>query len=281
MKRFKKRVRRYLKSNFFPLYRLISVPNQKLRWFFTWRRAGLPIKDELIAYQNLNRASKFRLMPRIERINKKAVLYVGTESKEGLAQLAILIYYGCKPNHKVLEIGCGTLNAGYPIMQYLDKGNYFAIEPNKWLIDDSLKIGEVIKTAKEKEAHFAYNDQFDASNFDTRFDYVISHSILSHAAYWQWPLFFKNVDKCLKKGSKIFASLYFTEGNKYGAKNYNGTELNFDSWVYPGISYFRKETIKNLAEKRGYSFNVDLICPMIITSVHPSAVHSWVLLEKK
>lgn len=281
MEKFKKKIRRYLKSNFPLLYYFISVPHQKLRWFFIWRKAGLSLKDELAAYRSLNQARKYKTMPRIDGVNKKASLYVGTEPKEGLAQLAILIHYGCRSSHKVLEIGCGALQAGYPIMQYLNKGSYFGIEPNKWLVNDSLKIPEVSEMTKEKETQFAYNDQFDTSCFNTKFDYVISHSILSHAAHWQWPIFMDNMDKCLKKGSKIFASLYFTEGNKYGAEGYNGTESDFNSWVYPGISYFRQETIKNLAEKFDYNFRVDLVCPMLITKAHPSATHSWIILEKK
>jgi len=129
---------------------------------------------------------------------------------------------------------------------------------------------------------FAYNDRFDPSEFNIKFDYIISHSILSHAAYWQLPLFIENVSRSIKKGTKILASLHFTEGNIYGDRGYSGTELDFKEWIYPYVSYFRKETIENVAKQYGYKLTInDFVPAMLITRAHPAANHSWVILEKQ
>jgi len=192
------------------------------------------------------------------------------------------MYYGCKPTDKVLEIGCGALNAGFPIMQYLERGNYYGIEPNFWATEASLQLPEVREFVTAKDPHFDANENFDGTMFGVQFDYVISHSILSHAAHWQWPLFMKNVDRCLKKGGKVFASLHFTEGNGYGDTGYPGTELDFNEWVYPGVSYFRKETIQQVAREYGYTLTMnDFVPAFMITNVHPIAHHSWIILEKR
>ena len=259
-------------------YKAIIIPKRKLQWFLIWRKAGLSIREEAVARQCLKSARGFKQMIEPER---EAIRYVGTNPGEGTAQLAILMYHGCKPSDTVFELGCGALIAGYPIMQYLDTGKYFGIEPNTWLVEDSLKIPQVKEIASQIRPRFVYNENFDGSEFKTKFDYIIGHSIFSHAAHWQWPLFLKNVEACVKPGSKILVSLHFTEGNKYGDAGYKGTELDFNEWVYPGISFFRKETIQNLAEKYGYNFKIDLVAPMLINIAHPGANHSWILLEKK
>ena len=278
MSMFKQTVGNFLEKKWPWAYKIIVLPKRRIQWFFIWRKSGLAIRDEAAARQSLKRARGFKQMVVPER---DAVRYVGTNPEEGTAQLAILMYHGCKPSDTVFELGCGALIAGYPIMQYLDAGNYFGIEPNKWLVEDSLKIPQIKETASQKSPRIAHNTEFDGSEFKTKFDYVIGHSIFSHAAHWQWPLFLKNIDTCVGPGSKILVSLHFTEGNTYGDVGYKGTELDFNEWGYPGISFFRKETIQDCAEKYGYNFKVDLVAPMLINIAHPGANHSWILLEKK
>jgi 2-polyprenyl-3-methyl-5-hydroxy-6-metoxy-1,4-benzoquinol methylase len=277
----KKSAKIYLRSNFPSLYQIVSQTKTALRRFVIWRRAGLPFRDEVNAYGALYRAQRVRPLPRIQEVNAKAVLYVGTEPVEGVAQLGVLLHHGLQPSHKVLEIGCGALSAGYPIMQYVDAGNYAGIDPNEWLIADSLKVPEVQTVAQEKKAHFGSSDAFDASSLGMTFDFVISHSILSHAAEWQLPLFLENVGKSLKKGSKVLASMYFNDGNAYGAPRYAGNEKDFQTWQYPGISFFRRSTVAELARKHGYTMREDLASGMLITHAHGGARHSWILLEKR
>jgi len=275
---FRQTVGNFLEKKLPWAYKAITIPKRRLQWFLIWRKAGLSIGDESVARQCLKRARGFKRMAVPER---EAIRYVGTNPGEGTAQLAILIYHGCKPSDTVFELGCGALIAGYPIMQYLDIGKYFGIEPNKWLVEDSLKIPQVKEVASQKKPRIAHNAEFDGSAFKTKFDYIIGHSIFSHAAHWQWPLFLKNIEACVKPGTKILVSLHFTEGNKHGDVGYKGTELDFNEWVYPGISFFRKETIRNLAEKYGYDFRIDIVAPMLINIAHPGANHSWIFLEKR
>lgn len=237
------------------------------------------MSEERAALGALAAAKKFAPLPDTP-VNHQAVRHVGTKDEEGQAQLGILIMHGCKPEHTVLEIGCGALNAGYPIMQYLNAGNYVGIDPNFWTIENSLKVPEVKAVADARKARFGASAEFDAASFGTKFDYVISHSVLSHAAHWQWPQFLKNVDAVLKPGGMILASLHFTEGNAYGDAGYGGTELDFNEWVYPGASYFRKETIFNLAKQYGYTARIDVAAAIIITRVHPASHHTWLVLQK-
>src|SRR5262245_52171544 len=43
-------------------------------------------------------------------------------------QLAFLRRMGLRPSHRVLDIGCGPLRGGLPLIRYLDRGRYTGIE---------------------------------------------------------------------------------------------------------------------------------------------------------
>src|SRR6266513_1425561 len=93
----------------------------------------------------------------------RARSYVGTDEVSGQLQLELLKRQGCLPKSKVLEIGCGRLHAGLPLMQYLDKGNYVGVDPNEWLRQTAIKNWYVRQIVEEKQPRFLSVDDFDAS----------------------------------------------------------------------------------------------------------------------
>ena len=58
----------------------------------------------------------------------------------GSAQFKTLLQLGLQPHHRVLEIGCGTLNLGRYLILHSDTKRYVCVEPNEWLILSSLKL---------------------------------------------------------------------------------------------------------------------------------------------
>lgn len=211
--------------------------------------------------------------------NENALAYVGTNPKEGLAQLKVLMTEECQPGHMVLEIGCGALVAGFPTMQFLEPAHYVGVDPNAWLIDASRSIPEVESTVREQKARFLHNDCFDGRELGP-FDFILSHSILSHASMEQLKLFLDRAASQLNDGGKAVVSLRLAEGNRFGSKPSAQADDDFSEWVYPGNSYFRRHTVFHEASERGFlvSFPEQLV--EIITSTHPESFHDWVVLEK-
>lgn len=190
-----------------------------------------------------------------------AQLYTGSGQYDivGNTQLEFLKLEGCLPESTVGEVGCGCLCGGHKIIGYLNSGNYIGIDPNKWLIDAALEEYPVLKTKNPK---FFFNDDF---SIPEPVDYVISHSILSHAAHWQLAQFFNNLKKSMKPLSKIIASIRLAENDSKD-----------ETWQYPGVSYFSWDTVKETGKKIG--FNVvrrdDLRELMMKTA--PAHHHDWV-----
>jgi SAM-dependent methyltransferase len=214
-----------------------------------------------------------------DRVRARA--YVGTDDRSGLAQFEILMREGLCPTSRVLEIGCGALHAAVPILHYLEPGLYAGIDPNVWLRRAQLHRWEVRRLAREKRPQFLSNEDFDARELEIQFDYVLSHSILSHAAHWQLEPFFRNAGAVLAPGGRILASIRLAEGNAFGSP---GSSCKGDSrhpsWVYPGVSWFTLKTVQAAAGAAGLTVQCKPEYTALLTAQRPNEVHDWLLATR-
>ena len=212
--------------------------------------------------------------------NAEAVGYVSTTPEEGLAQLEILKSLGCLPHHRVLEIGCGALVAGYPVMQYLEKWNYFGIDPNNWLAEKSFEVPEVLNERVDKRPWFCYRPDFRfplASG--AKFDFIFSHSILSHASFAQLGEFFAAVRDQLAPGGTGAASLRLAEGNAWGSPGSAVHGAAFTEWQYPGVSWFTREEVAEAARKSGLAVEFAPQLSEMLMKGNPKACHDWIVCK--
>jgi SAM-dependent methyltransferase len=87
---------------------------------------------------------------------------------------------GLQPQHRLMDIGCGPLPAGLPLISYLDPGNYFGID----LRGDSIAEAHV-QVAKaglaEKNPHLIVSSTFGLEETDGyKFDYVYASQMTYH-----------------------------------------------------------------------------------------------------
>jgi Methyltransferase domain len=99
----------------------------------------------------------------------------------GRLQLATLIMNGLCPSSTVLDVGCGSLRGGYWLMNFLEPGRYFGIEPRAYEVEQGLQYIVEPELVEYARPRFAHNDDFDLSVFGTKFDFVLARSIWSHA----------------------------------------------------------------------------------------------------
>jgi SAM-dependent methyltransferase len=207
---------------------------------------------------------------------EKAQYFVGNAGDDyftvGALQLELLQMNGCGPCHTVLEIGCGCLVAGRPILEFLEPGHYAGIEPNRWLIDAVMEgLPGTRALVEEKNPVFLYSSDFDAGEAGMSFDFVISHSVLSHAAHWQCPEFFKGIASVLKPAGVALASIRFSDQNHRLMGDSNSPE-----WVYPDVSYFAWETVQKFAAQQNLSVEWRKDYREFFTSRAPSNYHDWI-----
>lgn len=175
-------------------------------------------------------------------------------------QFSLLTTLGMREENTVLDIGCGSLRAGRLFIPYLLPGNYYGLEPVKWVLEEGIKLEVGQDQIELKKPHFTYDENFTLSVFDTKFDYLIAQSIFSHAAEKQIRRCFEEAAKVMHADS-VFAATFFA-----GDSNYEGEE-----WVYPGIITYRPEYMVKLAEEYGFK------CHIIDW---PHRLQTWMLLIK-
>lgn len=97
----------------------------------------------------------------------------------GNLQLDYLVSHKLKKNHKLLDIGCGTLRGGVKFCNYLNSNNYYGFDK----LESFLKIGYE-KEIKEKglQKKLDFNNLSHGPNFDFSypleyFDYALSISL--------------------------------------------------------------------------------------------------------
>lgn len=169
--------------------------------------------------------------------------YVGPPLKYdlvGAMQFNLLTSFGLRDHHTLLDIGCGSLRSGKLMIPFLQKGNYYGVEPNKWLIEDGIKyeLGEDL--VKIKTPSFNYSSDFELQTFNKKFDFLIAQSIFSHASSDQ-------ISKCLKEAQSVLEKEgLFLATFILGKENYSGSE-----WVYPGCVTYKHDYILNLAREQG------------------------------
>lgn len=211
----------------------------------------------------------------------EAQYYVGNPAQDyfmvGLLQLELLRMNEATPDSHVLEIGCGALTAGRPIMQFLNPDRYVGIEPNTWLLEAvSEGLPDTKRLFEEKRPIFLDNVDFDASSTGRKFDFVISHSILSHAAGHQFPQFVSALQKSLAPGGVALASIRFYDDN-----NQLMGDSNHQDWQYPGVSFFAWETVQRVAAEHGLKVEWRKDYKDFFTHYLPSNYHDWVRFTRE
>ena len=125
----------------------------------------------------------------------------------GALQFGFLLKQGLSPQHTLVDIGCGSLRCGLPIIRYLDEGNYYGLDINASLIEAGMhELGKEGLTSKQP--HLLVNDKFELSRFGTSFDFAIAQSVFTHLDMNLIVRCLVEVRKILKSGGKFYATFF-------------------------------------------------------------------------
>lgn len=190
--------------------------------------------------------------------------YVGPPKDYDLVSAMVfnlLTCVGLRQDHKVLDIGCGSLRNGRLLIPYLNKGNYIGIEPNKWLVDDGINYEIGKDLVKIKKPTFSYSDSMKDFNKPLHIDYAFAQSIFSHTGLDLLDKWLSEVSYHLKEDGILFATLVI-----------DNKDSNDEGWVYPGCVKFTPNTVARIASKHGFNFQ-------LLNWFHPR--QSWAAFYKK
>ena len=125
----------------------------------------------------------------------------------GALQFEFLLQKGLRPCHKLVDIGCGALRCGVPIIRYLEEGNYYGLDINASLIEaGKFELAKAGLTAKYPT--FLVNDKFGIDRFGISFDFAIAQSVFSHLDMNLIIQCLAETRKVLTSSSKFFCTFF-------------------------------------------------------------------------
>ncbi len=173
----------------------------------------------------------------------------------------LLTCAGLRQNHKLLDIGCGSLRAGRLLIPYLNAGNYIGVEPNRWLIEDGI-LNEVGRDQiRLKHPVFSYRDSLEEFAEPLQADYALAQSIFSHCGADLINTWLLQVSRHLKPTGGLFATFLIAS-----------TDYEGKGWLYPNNVKYKIDTMAALAAKNGLQFS-------LLDWKHPG--QSWALFSKE
>jgi len=173
--------------------------------------------------------------------------YVGPPTQwdfMGATQFRLLTALGLREHHKLLDVGCGSLRAGRILIPYLLPGNYYGIEPNRWLVEEAItrEIGSEI--VRMRCPSFLYASDFSVDAFGVAFDFIVAQSIFSHAGPDIVALALSQFAKTLSPSGLVLATFVHPERLPSAPQEALG-------WTYPGCTTYPAQHIDRLISDAG------------------------------
>ncbi|MCB5911008.1 class I SAM-dependent methyltransferase [Streptomyces pinistramenti] len=155
----------------------------------------------------------------------------------GKMQFDYLTEHGLTPRHRMLDIGCGNLRAGWRFIAHLDSGNYYGIDISP---DILISAKQTLTTyeLQDKLPHLTIVQDLKLEFLpDAHFDVVHAHSVFSHSPIGVIDECFAHVGRVLAPGGFFDFTFDRTEGTEHQ--------------VLREDFYYRTETLLKLARKHG------------------------------
>jgi D-aspartate ligase len=155
----------------------------------------------------------------------------------GKLQFDYLVDHGLKPDHYLLDVGCGPLRGGVHFIQYLEEGHYYGVD----------KRGDVIEEARElelprhglagKRPTLRAMERFEFPDLGQTFDYAIAQSVFTHLPLNSVTRCLINMGQALKPGGQFYATVYENPRGKLFVEDIDQTErvvshYDFDYYHY-------------------------------------------------
>ena len=129
-------------------------------------------------------------------------------------QIGCLRSFGMRPEHHLLDIGCGPLQGGIAFLHHLDGGGYAGIDVSQEAIEEAWR--QVAKNGladKEPELHVSTSFGRDELG-ERRFDYIWASQILYHLDDEQLDACFAEVAKRLRPGGRFLGDAKIADGDE-------------------------------------------------------------------
>ena len=134
----------------------------------------------------------------------------------GKLQLDYLVEQGLKPEHHVLDVGCGPLRAGVHFIGFLEPGHYAGIDKRRDTLERARDIELPRYGLADKRPNLLVNGAFEFHKLGQTFDYAIAQSVFTHLPVNNIVRCLVEMAKVLNPGGRFYATIYENpQGKKF------------------------------------------------------------------
>jgi len=158
----------------------------------------------------------------------------------------LLTTLGLRQHHSLLDVGCGSLRIGRLLIPYLNRGKYFGIEPNQWLVEEGIKkeIGEALLEIK-RPTFFFLDSPATLAQVRVSFDFALAQSIFSHSGLDLISCWLSGISQSLTRSGALLATFLPSEEDSPRT-----------GWSYPECVSFQPATLKRVAAEANLRFEI-------------------------
>jgi len=157
-------------------------------------------------------------------------------------QFQFLLDQGLQKNDTLMDIGCGTLRGGIPMIQYLNNGNYYGIDVREEVLNEGRKEVKDAKLENKNPNLISFN-HFSELKIETKFNVMFAFSVLIHLEDEIAENCFQFVSKSLQVGGVFYA-------------NANIADFEDGQWVEFPVVFRSEEFYNSLAVKNSLKMEV-------------------------
>ena len=121
-------------------------------------------------------------------------------------QFEFLTSHGLQPEHRLLDIGCGTLRGGIPLIEYLHAGNYTGVEVRAAVLDEARK--ELAESGLDhKDPVLIHAEDPSQVQSAEPFDFVWAFMVLIHMPDEVVDAYLRLVSQRMTEGGEFYANV--------------------------------------------------------------------------
>jgi len=130
----------------------------------------------------------------------------GRWDEEGAWVHDFLRRHGLRPDHYVLDVGCGSLAAATRLLPYMEQSHYWGFEKNMELFVAGVQVELPRAGVRAEHGHFIVNDDFDLSGSPHVFDFAIASSLFRRLTLNSIARCLAGVVKKLAHGGRFYVT---------------------------------------------------------------------------
>jgi SAM-dependent methyltransferase len=132
----------------------------------------------------------------------------GMWERIGRHQFDFLRDRGLRPEHRLLDVGCGALRGGVHFIRYLNVGGYYGIDINASLLAAGRDVELPAAGLVDRQPHLLLNDRFEFSCFGVTFPWALAQSVFTHLPLNSIDRCLVNMAEVLEPGGRLYATYF-------------------------------------------------------------------------